>query len=76
MESPEIPDQVDQLGVKDFKDLKATWEVLDRLVVWVFRASKAQQDQLEHQVAIVDMSQCVILVNLVVVECDSSAADG
>lgn len=50
LETLETQDQVDQLGVLDFLDLRAMLDLQDRLVFRVLRDNKVQQEQQDPQV--------------------------
>ena len=50
LESSEIQDQVDQVGVQEFEEPKATLDLQDQLEARALRASKVQQEPLERQV--------------------------
>jgi len=49
-ESSEIQERVGELAVKDFRELKATLVIQDRLVARAQWASKVQPDRLDLQV--------------------------
>lgn len=50
LETLEIPDQLDRLGVLDFEDFKAALDLQDQLVFKVLKGNKVQQEQQDQQV--------------------------
>jgi len=50
LELLEIQEQVDQLGVLDFKEIKETLGLQDQLVFRALKGSKVQQERQDQQV--------------------------